>query len=372
MNTTAPSSSFLRLSALCLFLFCLFFLPGCRDSASMPGIIASVNGQGISYREVEARRIDRFSGHSPEGKNWSEAALQAQYRYVVNQIIEELVICQYMESKKLFLEPGLLDAEEKRIRDDYPENSFEQMLVEEGVSLNDWREGLRRRLVIRQFLTQVLRPEITITADEVQQYFTEHSSDFIIPEQWHFMQIVGPDKKTVENARNSFIATRNATAVQKEFLVSIHDIRMGEDRLPEDLSKELAPLGPWKGSPVKAVDDDFRTVVLMDKTPASMLEAAEMAKRVEQALAEDKMRDLYAAWVSKRVANADIRLAPALLVDKKEEGSAVEEPARDLSAKPHNATSADEPQSSPLLPDPSGANSPLGTIPAAPSEADPE
>ena len=367
--TKIPS---LRLLAFLFSLLCLSLLTGCEAPPAIPGIVASVNGQGISYREVETRRINQFSGRSPDARPLSEAELQAQYRYVVDQIIEELVICQYMESKNFSLEPGLLDAEEKLVRDDYPENAFELMLAEEGVNLSEWRESLRRRLMIRQFLTQVLRPEITITADEVQQYFTAHSADFIIPEQWHFMQITGLDKKSVENARNSFVATKNATATQKEFLVSIHDIRMGEDRLPEDLSKELAPLGPWKGSPVKAVDDDFRTVVLMDKTPASMLEAAEMAKRVEQALAEDKMRDLYAAWVSKRVANADIRLAPALLVDKKEEGSAVEEPARDLSAKPHNATSADEPQSSPLLPDPSGANSPLGTIPAAPSEADPE
>ena len=306
---------FLRPPALLFFLFCLLPLWGCEDSRPMPGTVASVNGQDISFREVETRRINQFSGRSPEAKPLSEEEIQAQYRYVVNQIIEELVICQYMDSKKFVLEPGLLDAEEKLVRNDYPEKAFDQMLAEEGINLEEWREALRRRLIIRQFLVQVLRPEISITTDEVQQYFAGHSTDFLVPEQWHFIQISGLDKKSVEKARGSFMANKNATAVQKEFLVSIHDIRMGKDRLPDELSKELAPLGLWKSSPVKAVDDGFRTLVLIEKTPAAMLEAAEIAKRVDQVLAEEKMRALYAAWIKKRVAGADIRLAPALLAE---------------------------------------------------------
>ena len=316
MMTAVMKPFFLRLPAALFSLLCLLSMWGCKDSSVMPGIVASVNGQAISFREIESRRINRFSGRSPEAKAWSEAELQAQYRYIVNQIIEELVICQYMKSKKFVLEAGQLDTEEKLIRDDYPEKAFEQMLSEEGINLEEWREVLHRHLMVRKFLLQVLRPEISITPEEVQQYFTEHSADFLVPEQWHFIQITGPDKKTVEKARNSIIVSKNASEVQKEFLVSIHDIHMGIDRLPGDLRAELALLGLWKSSPVKAVDDGFRVLVLIEKMPAVMLEAAEIAKRVEQALAEEKMRAQYTAWMKKRIAGADIRLAPLLLVEK--------------------------------------------------------
>ena len=358
MNT-AVKPFFLRLPAFFLSLFCLLPLWGCEDSRPMPGAVASVNGQEISFREVETRRINQFSGRSPEAKPLSDAEMQAQYRYVVNQIIEELVICQYMSSKKFVLEPGLLDAEEKLVRNDYPEKAFDQMLSEEGINIEEWREALRRRLIIRQFLVQVLRPEISITADEVQQYFTEHSADFLVPEQWHFIQISGLDKKSVEKARVGFMANKNATAVQKEFLVSIHDIRMGKDRLPDELSKELAPLGLWKSSPVKAVDDGYRTLVLIEKTPAAMLEAAEIAKRVEQALAEEKMRVLYAAWIKKRVAGADIRLAPALLA----EIAPAAEPAAGISPSRNASSTGGGPEQG-SLPDPSGLP-PRALLPAA-------
>jgi hypothetical protein len=315
MKISAVHPFFLRASALLFLPLCLLSLCSCRNSPPKPGIVASVNGQAISYREVETRRINQFAGRSSEARNRSEAELQAQYRHIVNQIIEELLICQYMEKKKFVPEPGLLDMEEKLIRNDYPEEVFEQMLMEEGLLLDEWRESLRRRLMIRQFLAQVLRPEVTITADEVHQYFTAHSDDFFVPEQWHFIQITGLDKKTVENARNSFIANKNATAVQKKFLISVHDVHMGKDRLPDDLYKEIAPLEIWKGSPVKAVEEGFRTVVLIEKKSGAMLDATEMAKRVEQALLEDKLRTLYASWMEQHRMQAKILLAPAFFTE---------------------------------------------------------
>ena len=296
-----------------LVTLCLLLPAACTDTSSMPGDIASVNGEGISFREVEARRVNQFTGLSPQGKTFNDESLQEQYRYIVQQIAEELIICQFMEKKDMSLDPGVLEAEEKTIRDDYPDGSFEDMLVSDGINIDLWRESLRRRLMINLFLTQVLRPEITITSEEVQQYYTEHSSEFVIPEQWHFMQITGLDKKEVESARNNFLASKNATAVQKEFPVTMHDIRMGKDRLPDAVNKELAPLAPWKSAPVKPFENEFRVFVLMEKVPSTMLDAAEMYKRVEQALAEDKLQSVYADWMSKRLLKADIRLAPALL-----------------------------------------------------------
>ncbi|MDR2489349.1 MAG: SurA N-terminal domain-containing protein [Desulfovibrio sp.] len=323
-----------RLRAFLFPLLCLPALWGCENPSLTSGVVASVNGQAVSYREMETRRINLFAGRSAEAQNWSEVEIRAQYRYVINQIIEELIICQYMENKQFVPEPDSLDMEEQRIRKDYPEGVFEQMLMEEGIHFDEWRESLRRRLVIKQFLAQVLRPEITITADEVHQYFTTHNDDFFIPEQWHFIQISGLDKKTVENARNSFIANRNATTVQKEFLISVHDVRMGKDRLPEDLYKEIVPLEIWQGSRVKAVDDGFRTVVLIEKSSATMLEPTEMAKRVEHALVEDKMRVLYAAWMEQRLARANIRLASSFFLEHASE----EESGTPLLMR-HNATS---------------------------------
>jgi hypothetical protein len=288
------------------------FLSACREQNVATGTAATVNGEPITFRNLEARRSILFSGRSPRAAGFDDVTLQRQYRYVLKQMIEELVISQYMKSKGMALEAGQVEAEEKRIRDDYPPGAFEAMLLELAVDEGRWREGINRRLMMEQFITQVLRPEISITADEVQQYYRGHSADFVIPEQWHFMQIVGTDKREVEKAGNNLVLGKIATAAQKEYLVTIHDINMGADMLPKELLDDLSVLRPWQASQARTVDDAFRLFVLVEKTPSSMLDAAEMSKRVEQALADEKVRTVYAEWMQKRMRKADIRIAPTL------------------------------------------------------------
>lgn len=302
-----------RIYIFSLLFFCLS-LQACREPDIPIGTVATVNGQGVTFRELEARRARLFSARSPKSDGFDDPVLQKQYKYVLGQIIEELLICQYMRKDGRDLAQGQLEAEEKRIRDEYPPGAFEEMLLELAIDEGRWREGLHRRLLVEQFILHVLRPEISITADEVQQYYHEHSADFSIPEQWHFIQITGTDKAEVDKAGKSLVEGKNATAVQQDFFVTIHDIRMGADMLPKELIDALAALQPWQASKSKIVDNTaFRLFVLVEKNPASILDPAEMSKRVEQALADEKLSAVYTHWLQKRLRKANIRLAPALL-----------------------------------------------------------
>ena len=292
---------------------CLVCLAGCREAQVRPGELASVNGQGISFREAEARRVVLFVKRSPNADLQNDAVLQAQYRYVLSGLIEELLVCQYMEKNGYSVSQEVVETEEKKIRADYPEGAFEEMLLEEGIDIERWRYNLRKHLLVESFITQILRPEISIAPDEFQEYYRTHSVDFVLSEQWHFMQIMGQEKSEVERAQGSFLSTRNATAVQKEYLVTIHDILMGKDLLPEALLRELSDISAWQGTSTKNYEGAFRNFVMIEKVPASVLDAATISQRVEQAIAEDKMRLIYANWVREQLDKAKIQLAPALL-----------------------------------------------------------
>lgn len=295
-----------------VLLACCMCLAACSETGPMPGEVASVNGKIITFHELEARRAILFAGRSPETDTRDDAVMQEQYRHVLREMIEELVICSYMENKDLALEPGALEQEEQRIRNDYPDGAFEEMVLEQGLSLELWREGLYRRLMVERFLAVVLRPEISIAAEEVEQYYRAHGEEFIIPEQWHFLQVLGQDKNEVTRALQFLMAGKDPAATQKEFLISMHDIRMAAELLPEDMRKELALLAPWGASKPKLVEREFRALMLLDRTQASPMDAAEISRRVEQALAEEKMLSIYAAWMHKRLQKSDIRIAPAL------------------------------------------------------------
>jgi hypothetical protein len=292
-------------------------LPG--EVCAMPGDVAVVDGQGISFRELESVRISLFTGFSPNAPEPDENALYSQYRYVLSRMIEEAAVCRYMEQNGFALAPGAQEEEERRIRADYPEGAFDDMLIRSGLEIDDWRRALYRRLSVEQFLSKVLRPEITITADEVQQYYLAHTEEFVVPELWHFLRILGRDVKTVEAARADLAAGMDAAEAQKKHLVTIQDINMSIDLVSEELASVLAPLAPGKASKVMKSGQEYTALVLLTKTPAAVLDPAEISSRVERALSEEKMRSIYADWLRKRLETIKVRITPTLSDARSEE-----------------------------------------------------
>jgi hypothetical protein len=305
-----------------LFLFLLPFLlvlaGGCREEKILPNTllsreIASVDGVPITFREAESRRARLFSGPSGQITHETNERLREQYLHVIRQIAEEILVSRFMEAKGADLAAGELEAEEELIRGDYPPGAFEQMLLEEGINLDLWRGQLRRMLLVRKYIAAEVRPQVLPTPEAIQEYFNNHSEEFVIPEQWHFFQISGLDRTAVESARKAFLASKNATSVQKLHRVIIHEVRAGADMLPRELSKELAALSVWSATQVKPQEQGFSSLVLLEKTPQTPLDAASVTARIEQILTEDTLAAAYGQRVEKLMLKAKVRIADALL-----------------------------------------------------------
>jgi hypothetical protein len=275
--------------------------------------IASVDGVPISLREAESRRARLFNGPSGKLVHETNARLREQYLHVIRQIAEEMVIARFMEGKGAGLSAEELEAEEDLIRDDYPPGAFEQTLLEAGINLDLWREQLRRALLVRKYIAAEVRPQVMPAPEAIHGYYNIHNEEFIIPEQWHFFHIFGLDKAEVESARKAFLASRNATNIQKIYMVTIRNVRVGGDMLPQELSTELADLAIWDATRVKPQERGFSSVVLLEKTPRTPLDAASVTARIEQILTEDTLAAVYRQKVEKLMRKTKIRIADVLL-----------------------------------------------------------
>lgn len=302
------------------------FLSSCLDAPVLPGTVARVNGQDVFFSDLEARRVSLFAGSSESSGKPDDVALTAQYRYALGQLIGEALICQYMREQKRSLDEKALAAEELRIRGDYPDGAFDQMMLERGMSLERWRADTARGMLVELFMAQVLRPGITISADEVQAYYKEHSDEFTISEQWHFFHVGAENKEEAERALARLGKGEDAETVQKDLFVTIRDVRMGLELLPEHIHKALRSLKPGQASRVTDGEEGYWAVRLIEVWPASALDAAEISKRVELALSEEKMRAIYGAWMKKQLETAEIRITP-ILSGRGEEAASGPEPA---------------------------------------------
>jgi len=85
----------------------------------------------------------------------TEALRNARYR-TLNRLTEELVIRERARELKLQVSDEELALAVNDIKKDYPDDTFEETLIENGISYLAWENGLKRRLLMEK----VVRKEV--------------------------------------------------------------------------------------------------------------------------------------------------------------------------------------------------------------------
>lgn len=93
---------------------------------------------------------------------------------VLNQLTEELLISEYARNHGLAISEAELDQEVAAIKADYPDNTFEDTLLENAISFQSWRQKLGRSLLVKKVINKELVDKVKITPEDVSAYYQTH------------------------------------------------------------------------------------------------------------------------------------------------------------------------------------------------------
>ncbi len=289
----------------------VLLLSSCSRNPEEKGVVAKVNGRPITLQQLETRHSSSLS--SPGENNPSVGRLKEEYGEVLGGLVVEELVAEALEKRRIPVTDEELKKAEAEIRADYPEGSFEQVLVEEYIDLDIWRQQLRSRLAIEKFFREVLRPEIKIDYQEAEAYYKDHIHDFYLPPRVRFIMVRGPSLEVVDKAVEAFRQTQDPAAVGERIpLAQVQDLKMREDRLTSSWRNALKGLEPGQASSSQADRDGFTRLILMENTPAKVLDPSRAYPLVEKVLVEVKLGKAFDSWLTKQVGRADIRVTPLL------------------------------------------------------------
>lgn len=106
-------------------------------------------------------------------KDQPEDLRQAQIR-LLNQLTVETVLLERAEDSGVNITEAELEKAVSAIKSDYPEGEFEKTLLEFAVSYDAWEDRLRNRLIIDKVIEEELKSRITITAEDISEYYQKH------------------------------------------------------------------------------------------------------------------------------------------------------------------------------------------------------
>jgi peptidyl-prolyl cis-trans isomerase SurA len=166
----------------------------CSSTSSTPptaavsaDTLATVNGSAITRDQVdkEIRRV----------RDGSEAMTEAEMALARLTVLEDLIVERILLDKaaalKIEVPDSELDTAYAEERKNVPEEAFQQELTSRNLTAADMREGLRRQMVGRKLIEREVVSKITVTDQEVIDFFNANRSRFNLPEEaYRLAQII--------------------------------------------------------------------------------------------------------------------------------------------------------------------------------------
>ncbi len=147
-------------------------LPGCTQTPSEPADTYLVKVGGSTLTVSEFTEVFEISKTAYSHSDTMDPQVVADIKLrLLNQLIEELILLEMAGAEGVFISAGELENEIQKIKADYPDGIFEEMLLEAAVSFDAWKNRLKTQLVARKFIQEKLEAKITITAEEVARYY---------------------------------------------------------------------------------------------------------------------------------------------------------------------------------------------------------
>jgi len=101
---------------------------------------------------------------------------EARLRFV-QQIAEEMILQERAEELGITVTDSEVEKALEDIKRDYPDNVFQNMLLEYAVPYHSWKNGVKTRLLMEKVITKDLGGKIEIMTDDISKYYKEHFKD---------------------------------------------------------------------------------------------------------------------------------------------------------------------------------------------------
>jgi SurA-like N-terminal domain len=144
---------------------------GCSQKKSGQAYLVRVRTFTLTLSEfnqaVKAASEEDFA----EDQDIEPAALNDLRMRVLNQLSEELVIAAFAADRGINITDKEIDDAVNAVKSDYPDNTFEETLLENAISFPFWRKQLATRLLVEKVIDKELISPVQITADDITQYY---------------------------------------------------------------------------------------------------------------------------------------------------------------------------------------------------------
>ena len=203
-----------------------------------------VNGRAITRDEVEKS----FRRTSNPAQSLSEEEATTARIGILDELIMEEILLSKANNLKIQVSDSDVDAAYAEAKKNITDEAYQQELTKRNLTTADMRDRLRRELTAQKVLEREVTSKVTITDQQVSDFFNANRAQFNLPEDaYHLAQIVVTPVRDqqIANRTGDDASTPQAAAAKVKMLMERLQSGTPFGDLARDFSEdpESAPRG---------------------------------------------------------------------------------------------------------------------------------
>jgi parvulin-like peptidyl-prolyl isomerase len=297
-------------------LLALFLASGCSSKSDMPAedqVVIRVDERVLTLAEFNEYFEPIRMSYDKEHAQDSVALREARLRFLL-QLVEEMIILRRADELGIDISTQELDEAVRDFQKDYPETGFEYQFLKQAISFEAWKERLKKRLLIEKVTRKELLEEVSVTPQEIGDYYNEHWKEWSHGEEIRARHILLSSEdqakdilKLLKNG-DDFATLARAHSVAPEAQDGGDMGYVVRGQLPEALEGPLFDLKQGAVSRVVKTSYGFHIFQVIEKRETSKPKLEECIERIKQAIQKERLGAAYAPWLAKLRSRYDIEI----------------------------------------------------------------
>ncbi|RQD65575.1 MAG: peptidyl-prolyl cis-trans isomerase [Desulfonatronovibrio sp. MSAO_Bac4] len=304
------------------FLFLILFLSllllwSCSQNEYSEDVVARVNGNPVYLKDIEAG-YDMFFFDWMDPLPPSLQEMKGAYGQVLLDKILLLLIEDELKEQGLNVADSEIQEIEDQIREDYPDDEFEKILIEEYIDLNYWRTGIRNKVMWDKFVTRVLYSDIDVRLEEIMSYYQDNIYKFHLPERVIFIYLNAGSQEVLEQAMEKISSMESSQDLITKILsiegLKANQYEMRVDQLPLNLAGDIKVMEPGSFNRIRPDDNQgFFVLYVAEFLEDQLLKPYQVYDLIEEKILEKKLSDKFKQWLEQAVLKSNIEINSTLL-----------------------------------------------------------
>ncbi len=294
--------SCLHATIVLLLTMTLVAVTGCRsEPETEPRVLLQVNSRIVTLEEFE-RQFDRTL---PAEHALSPDSIDELRRSFLRQVIDRELVLAEAQRLGISLHAQSVEDALSEYRRDYPAGGFEEMLAEQGFSPEQWRQELAARLLMEKTIDQAVYSLVTVSEDQIEEFYRENREQFNRPEQVRARQILVSDEQAGRAALERLQAGEPFAKVAQQVSLS-PDAAQGGDlgffpagEMPPEFDAVVFSLPKGEISELVKSDYGYHIFLVEEHRLAQSMTPEEAAPAIRARLLRTKRERAYQEWLQK-------------------------------------------------------------------------